>query len=281
MASYGYFPGCSLGATAKEFDVSTRAVFRKLGFGLEEIDDWGCCGATSAHSTNREMADALAARNLYLSAEQGHGELVVPCAACYNRTKRAAHTLHAGGDRAKSIHDALGGAPVGEVAVRHVVETLVSDDVRAAIRAGVTRKLSGVKAAAYYGCLLLRPIEEVSFDDPENPQCMDDLLEDCGVTPVEWHFKNECCGASHGITNTGAATRLVGNIVDNARAAGADWLVVACPLCQVNLESRQTGMSPLPVVYITQVVGLALGIEPRDLKLPRFFRVPEPREVAS
>ncbi len=281
MASYGYFPGCSLGATAKAFDISTRAVFEKLAIGLKEVDDWGCCGATSGHSTNREMADALAARNLYLAAEQGHGELVVPCAACYNRTKRAAHALHAGGERAKGIHQALGGAPASEVAVRHIIEALSADEVREAIRSGVKRGLGGVRAAAYYGCLLLRPIEEVSFDDPEDPRSMDDLLADCGASPVEWHFKNECCGASHGITNTSAVCRLVGNIVEDARRAGADWLVVACPLCQVNLENRQTGMSPLPVLYITQAIGLALGMEPRELGLPKFFRVPEAREVAS
>jgi heterodisulfide reductase subunit B len=271
MTTYGYFPGCSLGGTSKEYGASTRSVCQALGIELRELDDWSCCGATSGHSTSRDVADALGARNVILAVDAGHKDLIVPCAACYNRTKRAAKAMEEDPARRKRVEAVLGRRLEGSARVRHLLELLASDDAMQVIAERARVSLEGTRIAAYYGCLLLRPPDETGMDDPENPQLMGRLIALSGAEPVDWHFKNECCGASLSIPSPRSVERLVGNIVRNARAAGADCLVTVCPLCQVNLETRQRangGQAPMPTHYFTQLLGLVLGLSPASLMVP-------------
>jgi len=268
MTTYAYFPGCSLNGTSKEYGASTLSLSRALGIELEELDDWSCCGATSAHCAGKEVSEALAARNVALAADTGR-DLVVPCAACYNRTRRAAQAMEDRKTRER-LSQIMGRTLGDPVHVLHLLELFARPEVTEKLQAMVTRPLSGTKVAAYYGCLLLRP-KDTGIDDPENPTIMDGLLRQCGVEPVEWYFKAECCGASLAIPQASAVEHLVSRIITNARSWGAEMIVTACPLCQVNLETRQStepGTQPMPVLYFTQVLGLAVGIVPHDLCVP-------------
>jgi len=271
MATYAYFPGCSLEGTSREYGASTVEVCRALGIELQELDDWSCCGATSAHSISGDVADALAGRNLALAGELGH-DLVVPCAACYNRTKRAASVMQ-DADEGRPRLERLIGRPLGEpVSVLHLLEALLTDEAVARLESQANAQPAVGKVACYYGCLLLRPVEVTGFDDAEAPRTMERLLRKCGLDACEWHFANECCGASLAIPQSASVARLVARIVSNARAAGAQSIVTACPLCQVNLSTRQrldAGQEPMPALYITQVLGLAMGMAPRALGLRR------------
>ncbi|QGP93568.1 8-methylmenaquinol:fumarate reductase membrane anchor subunit [Neomoorella glycerini] len=261
-----YYPGCSLHSTAAEFSASTEAVFKALGVELQELGDWCCCGATSGHSLNSYLSHALPLHNLIL-AEAAGNDLLVPCAACYNSLK-AAQTFMAGGSQeARELNQQAGQILEreyrGEVQVRHVVDMLADDRIKALLEERLQKRLAGLPLAAYYGCLLTRPPKVASFEaNPEQPRLMDRLLARCGATPVGWTHKNECCGASLAIPQPQLVEQLVGKITAAARYAGAAAIVTACPLCQTNLDSRQpAGAEPLPVFFITEIIGLALGLD--------------------
>ncbi|MDI6709116.1 MAG: CoB--CoM heterodisulfide reductase iron-sulfur subunit B family protein [Thermoanaerobacterales bacterium] len=277
---FAYYPGCSLHATAKEYDRSTRAVCAALGIELEELTDWTCCGATSAHASDRFLSVALPARNLTLSQATGL-DLAVPCAACYQRLRVAELALAADpGLRAEVARAA--GEPFAESAnpgrVRSLLEIFSGTALKERIDAAMKHPLEGLSVACYYGCLLVRPPAVTGFDDPEQPHTMDDLLAACGATPVDWGYKTECCGASLALSNEAVVLKLTHDILRVARAAGAHCLAVACPLCQSNLDTRQGHVNrafgenfALPVVYFTQVIGLALGLAPKELGLNTHF----------
>lgn len=270
----GYYPGCSLHATSREFDESVRAVAAQLGCDLREVDDWSCCGASSAHATDHLLGVALPARNLALAQEQGHEEVLAPCAACYNRLLSAQHELaHDPALNAKvaAIVDRPLASPV---AIRNIVELLLTYREEIAKQAGT--RLKGLKIACYYGCLLVRPPEVCNFDDPEQPMSMDTLVKACGASAVAWSSKVACCGGGFSLSRTSSVVRLGREILDDARNAGADAIVVACPMCHSNLDFRQNairqrGESAIPVLFITQLAGLVLGIAPAKLGLPRHF----------
>ena len=270
---YAFFPGCSLESTAWDFGRSTRAVFRALDIELEDIPDWVCCGSTPAHASNAALAVALPAMSLQKAQAMG-APVMTACASCYARLRTANHRIRvepSERDRAERIT----GKPYdGSVPVHHVLDVLVHHVGLEAIRARVTRPLSGLRVACYYGCLLTRPPEIAAYDDPEHPTCMDDLLAAAGAEPVEWPFKTECCGASLSITNAAVVCRLGHKLLSMAREAGAECVAVACPMCQVNLDLRQAdarrahGDFPAtPVPYVTQLLGIALGLAPEDLGL--------------
>lgn len=270
---YAFYPGCSLEATAWDFGASTRAVFRALGIGLEEIPDWVCCGSTPAHATSPGLAVALPALNLQKAQAMGL-PIMTACAACYARLRHANHKIRTQPDERERAQRLTQKPYDGSVAVHHVLDVLVNHVGLEAVREKVARPLGGLKVACYYGCLLSRPPEVVAFDDPEHPTCMDDLVRACGAESVEWPYKTECCGASLAITHTDVVNRLGHRIVAMAREAGAECVVVACPLCQMNLDLRQAdsrkahGDFPAtPVPYVTQLLGLALGLSPKDLGL--------------
>ncbi len=270
---YAYFPGCSLESTAWDFDMSTRAVCRQLGIELEEIPNWVCCGSTPAHSSNASLAVALPVMNLQKVQAMGRPVLTA-CASCYARLRTANHQVRSEPLQRAQVERVTGKPYAGEVEVHHVLDVLVNHFGLDGIRRKVQRRLTGLRAACYYGCLLTRPPEIVAFDDAENPTCMDDLVAALGAEPVAWPYKTECCGASLSITQSGVVGRLGRKLVTMARQAGAQCIIVACPLCQLNLDLRQSDAAKggddipaTPVLYVTQLLGLALGIPAKELGL--------------
>jgi len=281
--SYVFFPGCSLDGTAKDFHRSTLAVAAKLGLEMPELKDWICCGSTAAHSTDPLLADALPAKSL---ANAGGATVAVACAACYSRLKAANH--HIAGDAAVRARVArvVGGDYDGLTPVRHLLEILCREIGLPRIAQTIRRPLAGLKVACYYGCLLTRPPEITNFDDAENPTLMDRLMETAGATALEWPHKTECCGASYSITDASIVLELSNEILAMAKAAGADCIATACPLCQLNLDMRQKDIEArfgrqyqLPVFYFTQLLGLAMGCPAEELSLGSL--VVEPQELLA
>jgi len=275
---YTFYPGCSLDGTAKDFHRSTLAVAAKLGLELPELEDWICCGSTAAHNSDPLLADALPAQNLLAA---GGRAVAVACAACYSRLKMANH--HIAGDAAvrAKVAEVVGADYDGLTPVRHLLEIL-GRDMRREIAAGIRRPLTGLRVACYYGCLLSRPPEVTQFDDAENPTLMDQVLEIAGATSVDWPHKTECCGASFSITDPSIVLELSDQILAMAQAAGVDCIATACPLCQLNLDMRQKDIEArygrryhLPVFYVTQLLGLAMGCSARELSLDSLFVEPK------
>ena len=268
---YAFFPGCSLESTAWDFDRSTRVACQTLGIELTDIPDWVCCGSTPAHCSNASLAVALPVLNLQ-KARVLDAPVMAACASCYARLRTANHKVRNDSgerERAERITQSSYG---GEVEVHHLLDVLVNRYGADRIREKVSRSLAGLKVACYYGCLLSRPPEIVAFDDAEHPSCMEQLVAAAGAEPVEWPMKTECCGAGLSLTSADVVCRLSRKLLSMARRAGADCVAVACPLCQVNLDLRQADarkahgdLPPTPVLYITQLLGLALGRSPKEL----------------
>lgn len=269
MASqaFSYYPGCTLHSTAREYGESTWAVCAELGLELREIPQWTCCGASSAHGANHMLALCLAAHNLALAQETGL-DVAVPCAACFNRLK-AAEVAVADPVVGAKIELRLGASLQQLPRVRPLLDVMVAFPGLAELQKRVQQPLAGLRTASYYGCLLVRPPQVTQFDDPEHPVLLDQLMRALGTTPVEWSYATECCGGSLSISRTQVVSYLVNELVHHAREAGAHALVTACPMCQLNLESRQgpeTGR--IPIFYFTELVGLALGLKDTQ----RWFR---------
>ncbi len=257
---YAYYPGCSLeAALAKEYDLSTKAVCEKLGIVLEELHDWNCCGASSGHSTSYLLNHAIVGRNLAIAEKQGL-DIAAACPACYVRLKHTRHEVKEKPQLREQVTEAIDFPYEAKYDVRHILDILCNDVGIKAIKEKVTRPLTGLKLVSYYGCFLVRPPSVVAFDDPENPQCMDNLLTALGADVRDWSGKVDCCGGSLALTKRDIVVRLVGELVEMARGVGAEALVAACPLCQMNLDGRQDfAHNPLPVFYFTELVGLAIG----------------------
>jgi heterodisulfide reductase subunit B len=279
---YAYYPGCSAHSTARDMHESSLAVAQALGIELKELEGWSCCGATSAHQTDRTLADALAAANLALAKKTGL-DMVVNCAACYNRSKTANYNVLSSAAVRERVSDALGEDYDGSVKVRHFVEVLLEDAGIDRLRKSLKKSLNGLKVACYYGCYLVRPPEVTGFDDPENPTSLDRLVTAMGGEALEWPGKVECCGGGLNLTRTDVTVQLSGSIIQMARAAGADCITVACPMCQTSLDLRQKDIEKatgerygMPILYITQLIGLCLGIAPGKLGLNRLMVAPSP-----
>ena len=271
---YAFFPGCSLDSTAWDFDHSTRAICRALGIEFEEIPDWVCCGSTPAHSSNASLALALPVLNLQKVQDMGCSAVLTACASCYARLRTANYKVKNDSEERERTQRITERPYDGEVDVHHILDVLINHLGIDEIIKKVTMPLEGLKVASYYGCLLSRPPEVVAFDDPEHPTCMDEIVSASGGTPIEWPFKTECCGASLSVSNADVVARLSHKLLSMARRAGAECIVVACPLCQLNLDLRQADatkahgdLPDTPVVYITQLLGLALGLSPDALGL--------------
>jgi len=274
---YAYFPGCSAESTARDMHVSTTAVAGALGIELVEPRGWTCCGATAGHQTDRFLAAALPAATLAKVQDTGL-DIVVSCAACYNRMRVANHEISANQDLRAGVGEALGRDYDGSVKVRHFLEVLLDDVGTQTLRGAVKRPLNGLPVACYYGCLLVRPAEVTGFDDPENPTSLDRLVTALGGRALEWPHKVECCGGGLSMSRTDVVVGLTDSILGMAQAAGARCVVVACPMCQINLDLRQldiekqTGRSyRMPVVYITQLIGLCLGLSADELGLDKLM----------
>ena len=268
---YAYYPGCSAESTARDMHLSTLAVAKALGLELREPPGWTCCGATAGHQTDRLLAVSLSAANL-AKVQDMKLDMLVNCAACYNRLKVANHEISSHATVRQSVREALGRDYDGSVKVRHLVEVLLEDVGLPAIAKALSRSLNGLSVACYYGCLLVRPPDVVRFDNPENPTSLDRLVTAMGGQSLDWPCKVECCGGGLSLARTDVVVNLSGAILDMAVQSGADCLAVSCPMCQVNLDLRQQDINKLtgknyrmPVLYITQLLGLCLGLGPGEL----------------
>jgi heterodisulfide reductase subunit B2 len=273
MKKLTYFPGCSAHGTSEEFDHTLQKVMKSLEVELEEIPDWNCCGATSAHAMTENLAMALPMRNLVLAEKMSNQTIGIPCASCYSRMKTAKHELESHPELAKKLKDIVEeGEFKGTVDVKSMLQFCYEDIGLETIKALVKKPLTGMKLACYYGCLLTRPQAVTQFDSPEYPMSMDRIVEALGAKAVEFDYKTECCGASFSISNTEVVLDLSGKILEMAREAGAHAIVVACPLCQSNLDMRQPDIDKrqgttygIPVIYFTQLMALAFGYPVSDL----------------
>jgi len=260
---------------------STLAVAQSLGIQLAEPKGWTCCGATAGHQTDRVLAVALPAATLIKVKDMGL-DLVVNCAACYNRMKVANHEITTSEQVRAQVAEATGRDYDGSVKVRHFLEVLLDDVGTEAIAAALRSSLAGLKVASYYGCLLVRPNEATGFDDPENPTSLDRLVAAVGGTALDWPHKVECCGGGLSMSRTDVVVHLTNNIVAMAKAAGAECIVVSCPMCQINLDMRQLDIAKIkgirhdmPILYVTQLLGLCLGIPAHKLGLNKLMVPPD------
>ena len=271
----GFYPGCSLTGSSREYNESVVAIAKTLDIELVEIEDWNCCGATAAHSMNEELSMSLPARIMAIAERQGLTEVVVPCAACYNRLKVTQHDLEDETKRTR-ISEILQIPYAGSLRIINVLQMLDLYGLER-IKAKVTLPFAH-KVACYYGCLLVRPHSILKFDRVEDPQSMDALIKVIGGNSIDWAFKTECCGGGFSVSRTDLVVKLSGKILTDAADRGAEALIVACPMCQSNLDMRRSAInktlaSPIdiPVIYITQAIGLALGIGAKELGLKRHF----------
>lgn len=273
---YAYFPGCSLHGLAKEYELSNRAVLRELSLDLEEVEDWSCCGATATSSYSRLLSMVLPARNLALAEGKGNS-IVAPCAACFNRLAMTNLSLREDGETRDRVNEILATFNLrydGKVEVRHLLDFYLNVVGLETLSKHAVKPLHGLRAVPYYGCLIVRPKAINTFDDPLNPTSLDRLIEVTGAECVEWKSKAKCCGASLMITKEDVALKLTGRLLLDAERAGAQCVVVACPFCHFNLDAKQRDVKRLPkkeipILYFTQLLGLALGIGWGELALDK------------
>ncbi len=249
-----YYPGCSLEGTAADYAASIAAVAPLVGVELVELEDWNCCGASAAHSINHELAVALPGRNLALARQRGL-DVVVPCALCFNRLKAAEKEEAQGGREAAR-----------RVKIWDLLDFLTQETFLTQVSRRLAKPLTGLKAVAFYGCLSARPPQITDKQDWENPTAMDRLLEALGAEALDWSYKTDCCGAGLAVARPDIIDTLVGRLYERALAAGAECFVVSCQMCQANLDLTQSRISEkagkryyLPVLYFTELLGLALG----------------------
>lgn len=280
---YAYFPGCSANSTGISYSMSVDYMCRKLGVGLEEIPDWNCCGTSAARITDRDMALALPARSLALS-EKMDPELSVfaPCAGCYSSLKTSATYAKESDENRQRLEDIIEMPYEAQADVVNILDILADPEVLEAIKTNMVKRFEGLKVASYYGCALVRPEGMCQQDSTENPMVMDNVVELIGGTPVEWSYKTECCGASNHITYPEASKPMVERIFRNAAANGADIIVTACPLCWMNLDMREAEVNKLynreydiPVYYVSELIGAALGGSFKELGCDKHFRPAE------
>lgn len=275
MASrYAFYPGCTLHSTGVEFGVSSEMVCQVLGLEMVEIEDWNCCGASSAHSMDRTLFLALPARNLAQAQRVGLDDLAIPCAACYSRTAAADLALREDGVFRAQMETALGFEYEGRVRPRNLLDIVANDCSREALTAPLVKPLTGLKVVGYYGCLLVRPPEYTRlWDDVEHPQSMEYLLELLGAEAVPWSYGVDCCGGSLTLNRSDVVVHLVDKLARAAREAGAEALATACPMCMANVDGRQMyrggpplprpakpDYEPLPIFYFTELMALAYGL---------------------
>ncbi|MBI4642714.1 MAG: CoB--CoM heterodisulfide reductase iron-sulfur subunit B family protein [Deltaproteobacteria bacterium] len=254
-----YYPGCSLENTAVDYAASIAGITPLLDLELEEITDWNCCGATAAHSINHELALALPARNLMTAQKMGR-DVVAPCALCFNRLKVAEKALK------NPEGNPLGLSYQGAIKIWDLLDYLTQETYLQVLSQKVVKPLKGLKAVGYYGCVVARPPDITDKKDYENPQNMERLLTVLGATPLDWSYKTDCCGAGLALSRPDIIDTLTQRLYERALAAGAECFVVSCQMCQANLDLTQERISKkfgkhydLPVLYFTELIGLALG----------------------
>lgn len=275
---YSYYPGCSLERNAAAYHISAMAVAGPLQLEFAEVDDWNCCGATEYFSLNLLPAYAMVARNLALAARQnGNGrQLVAPCSACFLNLSKTDHYMAESPDLEEKVNTALAAGGLnykpGSVSVRHLLDVVVNDVGLEAIAEKVTNPLKGLRIAPYYGCMIVRPGYDGGFDNPEYPQSLDQLMNVLGAKVVDFPMKAQCCGGHMTQISEPVALEMIRRLLKNASDYEADVIVTVCPMCQLNLDAYQNGVNrffktdyKIPILYFTQMMGLAFGIPPAEL----------------
>jgi len=278
MSTYSYFPGCSLEKMALSYHQSTMETTRELGVELVELEDWNCCGATTYFHVDELLANSLVSRNLAMAEKTGH-DLVAPCSACYKNAYFTNAYLKEDPDLADHINYALEADNLhfsGTIQVKHLMEVFVDDMKLEEIESKATHPLSGLRVAPYYGCQIVRPKKD--HEDVENPQFFEDLMSAIGAAPIDYSYRLRCCGGSLIITSREAALTLVRDLLQNAADNDAEVIATACPMCQTNLECYQIQVNQefgtnfsIPIMYFTQLLGLAMGIKPKKLGIGTEF----------
>jgi heterodisulfide reductase subunit B len=273
-----YYPGCSLHATGIEFHLSTKAVVEKLGLNLVEPEGWKCCGTSPAHNTDHYRAVKLPMETLAIAQERGHSYITMPCAACFSRFRIAMHEIQHDPKLRQQIAQDIGFEYTGGIKVDSLLTTITDRVGYEAAARPVVKPLQGLQVACYYGCLLTRPPEVTGEQDFEYPMSMDRLVETLGAEAVDWSYKTDCCGGSLSLSTLDIALDLSHKILENAIDCGADLIATACPLCHANLDLRQKqindeygGQFDIPVVYFTQLMGVAYGLDAKTLGLDKHF----------
>ena len=246
-----FYPGCSLEGMANDYARSIDAVFKDLGIDLVEIEDWSCCGATAAHSLNQAMSVVLPARNL-AAAEKMELDIVSPCAMCFNRLRFSQNMIK------KKVFD-IPWPVTGDIRVHDMTRFLAEPPMIKLIKERISKPLNGLRVVCYYGCQMVRPPKITGYTDYENPQTIDRIVAAAGAKVIDWSYKATCCGASIGIARREIGESLTKRILQKARQAGAEAIVVSCPLCQSNLDMIQKDRSdrPIPVFYFTELLRLS------------------------
>jgi len=273
----GYYPGCALHGSSNDYEKSVQACCKVLGVQLDEIDDWICCGATAAHSLNHKLSVALPARNLAIAERDNVKELLAPCPMCSMELLKAGKEIKESEDLREEMSDIVELPVTGSTEVVNLIEIfqrLGAEKIQEKVR----RQLEEFKPACYYGCLLTRPAKVLRFDDAEQPSSMETLLTSLGAAPVDWNYKTECCGAGMTMCNTETVLDLSHKILSDAKRAGANCMVVACPMCHVNLDMKQSAIDEaydvkhdMMVYYLSDLVGYALGLTDRELGVDKHF----------
>ncbi|MBM3125403.1 MAG: disulfide reductase [Chloroflexi bacterium] len=288
MKEYAYYPGCSLEKMAVSYHLSAVETTGKLGIKLKELEDWSCCGATAYSGIDELLSHTLSARNLAIAEKTGL-DFVAPCSACYKNMYFTAVHMRKDADLAEHINFALEEDNLhfsGNVTVRHLIEVYVNEVGLEEIKSKVTRPLEGVRVAPYYGCQIMRPRKD--HEDVEQPQFFEELLAAIGAMPINYPLKMRCCGGSLIISSRTAALSMVRNLLQSAVDGQADVIATTCPMCQVNLECYQQQVNQefgtnfsVPVLYFTQLIGLAFGITPKKLGMGKEFVALAPSLLAA
>ncbi|MDH4226630.1 MAG: CoB--CoM heterodisulfide reductase iron-sulfur subunit B family protein [Deltaproteobacteria bacterium] len=265
-----YYPGCTLNTVAKGFDLSAKESSRALGFELEELRQWNCCGATFPLTPDNVMALTAPAKVLSLARKAGE-KVTTLCSVCYNVLKRTNHALKGDKEKRSVVNGFIEEEYDASLNIVHYLEVLRDDVGFDKVKAAVKRPLKGIKAAAYYGCMLLRPAKEVGIDNHEAPVIIENLMKALGAEPIDFPNKIECCGAHLAMDRADVVEKLSGSVIESAVGMGAEMIVTSCPLCQYNLETAQAKSvgKTVPVVYFTQLLGLALGQDEKMLEFEK------------
>lgn len=274
-----YYPGCSLQQSAAIYDQQTRIVCQEMDIQLREIVDWSCCGATSVSKADELLTIAMAARNIGIAESSGFQEMVIPCSACYLRTLVSQTCLKQDPKLKKKINSQLSKKIKDNIKISSILEPLLTKVRSEEFNAKIHIKLKGLNPVCYYGCMLTRfPQDVPTFDNIENPQSMEKILEALGVLPLDWNYKTACCGASAAVTEPNVAFHLMAKIFQEALARGAECIVTTCPMCQMNLDAYQEKISTMynipkqfPVFFLTELLGLALGLDFELLHINKHF----------
>ncbi len=279
---YLYFPGCTLYTKAKNFDQTARDCSLLLGFELKELSNWTCCGATFPLATDNLMALLPPFRILARSREEGT-TLTTLCAVCFNVIKRTNRLIQKDAEKREKINNYIEMNYQGDLRVLHYLEILKQEIGFSQIKEKVKKPLTGLKAAAYYGCMLLRPFDEMGFDDKEMPTLIEEFIEAMGAEPVDFPYKIECCGSFQSIGAPEVATECAHKILGSALKNGAEVIVSTCPMCTFNIDHKQSDIQmnhldfkTVPVLYVTQLLGLAMGLDPQRLGFEQNFVDPLP-----